>query len=288
MTSPRVASARQVLLGAWPASAHKQVGLEHSFFQSLRLPNGARKTTAPARLTDVDRLLGDYFRAGDSVHLLDVGISSGVTTLDLLDSLRGRGVRVSGVGTDICVRGYLSSVFGIDVLYDSAGHVLQLATRFFTRGRPDPSQRSLPSRALRIGMFALELPVVRRWAGRLGRSRTVDLLSPRLFRNRPFQVIEHDIARPMPAWDGTFDVLRAANVLNLDCFPADQIVAMFRNMAAWLKVGGVIVICRTSDADGRNHGSLYRKVSAFATFEPLRQVGDGFELDETLREEFCR
>src|SRR5438445_13438428 len=142
MPSSRIASARQVFLRNRPASPDEQVGLEKTFFKSLSLPNGTHKTTAPARLQDVDRIICEQFENARAVHLLDVGVSSGVTTLELLDRFDRQGVRTSGVGVDICVRGVLCSAMGIDVLYDPSGKVLQIATPFFARGRPHRSQRS--------------------------------------------------------------------------------------------------------------------------------------------------
>ena len=54
MKATRVASARQVFLSSRPAPADEQVRLENSFFRNVRLSNGTHKTTAPARLTDLD------------------------------------------------------------------------------------------------------------------------------------------------------------------------------------------------------------------------------------------
>jgi hypothetical protein len=287
MDGTRVASARQVFLRARPAPLDEQVRLENSFFKSICLPNGTHKTTARDRLADVDEVIGDHFRDSPSVRLLDVGISSGVTTLELIDRLEARGTRAGGVGIDICVRGFVWSFLGIDLLHDAEGHVLQVATPFFARGRPHRSQKSLRSRLLRLGMDVFEASPVPRWVARSRRSRPVSLVSPRLLGRGDFEVVEHDVARPMPAWEGTFDLVRVANVLNRDYFEPSHVVTMVKNLTSWLKVGGVLVICSTSAADGRNHGSFYHRRSAGPGLEPGHGFGQGYELEPVLHEAGC-
>ncbi len=282
MSSARVASARQVFLRARPAPAEEQVRLEKTFFKSISLANGTHKTTAPDRLADVDRLVCEQFAGAAAVRVLDVGISSGVTTLELLERLDRQGTRAGGVGVDICLRGVLCSLAGVDVLYDSAGRVLQLATPLFARGRPHRSQRSVQSRLLGLGMDVFESRRVRRVMMRPRRSRPLDLVTPRLLARPDFQVVEHDIAVPRPGWEGAFDLVRAANVLNLDYFPPEQIAAMIANLASWLRPGGVLVICRTSAADGANNGCLYRKTAGAPGLERTHRLGTGYELDHLV------
>ena len=286
MKATRVASARQVFLGSRPTSADEQVRLENSFFRNVRLSNGTHKTTAPGRLTDLDDVICRHFQQSESVHLLDVGISSGVTTLELLDCLESNGIRPSGVGVDICVRALFGSFLGMDVLYDSEGKVLQVATPFFARGRPHRSMKSLPSRMLGLGMHLLEAGFVRRWVAKGRRSCPLDLVSPRLLRRPGFKVVEHDVGQPMPAWDGSFDLARAANVLNLDYFAPAQIIGMVRNLILWLKPGGVLAICRTN-GEGGNNGTLYRKRPGTARLEHLSRLGGGYELDGLITETLC-
>jgi hypothetical protein len=276
MTHTPVTSARQIFFGSRAATAEEDVRREKSFFKSLCLPNGTHKTTAPGRLHDVDRLTAEGLAGRESVAVLDVGISSGVTTLELLDHLENRGLATRGVGVDICVRAALHSVLGLDVLYDAGGRVLQVATPLFARGRPDRSQTSLRSRALWTAMRVLELPPMRAVV-RTRRGRPIDLVSPRLSARRGFAVVEHDIARPRAEWDQAFDLVRAANILNSSYFPPDQIAVMLTNLTAWLRVGGLLVVCSTSAADGSNHGGLYRKLDPAGRVERVQRLGGGFE-----------
>jgi hypothetical protein len=277
-----VASAREVFFRSQPLAPDEQTALEASFFKSISTVNGTHKTTAPARLRDVDELVCDHLTGSGAVHLLDVGISSGVTTLELLERLDRAGVRPSGFGVDVCVHGLLCSSLGVDVLYDSAGRAVQLATPFFTRGRPHRTQRSLRSRLLRAALGAFDLRPVRWWMQRPRRTRHLDLVSRRLLERPDFRVRELDVARPVPEWSGSFDLIRAANVLNLDYFPEEQLVAMVQNLTIWLKPGGRLVICRTHAADGSNHGTLYQKRADSSELLRVRHFGTGYELDHRI------
>jgi hypothetical protein len=287
LRQPRVASARQVFFGGRPVPAEEQVRREVSFFKSIGLANGTHKTTAPGRLGDVDDLVCGHFKGRAAVRLLDVGISSGVTTLELLDRLEGQGTRAGGVGVDVCVRGEFCSFLGLDVLYDPEGRVLQVATPLFARGRPHHSLKSVPSKALRLGMDLLESAHVRKWLRGPRLSRPLHLVTARLSGRRGFEVVEHDVTLPRPAWDGSFDLVRAANVLNLDYFPPARLVTMVGNLTSWLELGGLLVLCRTSGDDGSNHGSIYRKRDGTPGLEHVERFGRGHELDPVIRETFC-
>jgi hypothetical protein len=283
----RVASARQVLLGNRPASTEAQAKLETSFFKSVCLPNGTHKTTAAARLRDVDEVICERLEDKKHVQLLDVGISSGVTTLELVDCMERSGIRVSGVGVDMCVRAFLWSLMGVDVLHDAAGHVLQIATPFFARGRPHRSQQTLQSKALGHLLNLLETPRVQRWMAKLRRPRSLDLVSTRLSKRTNFKVVEHDVALPMPVWDHTFDLIRVANVWNGAYFSPREIAHMAKNVISWLKNGGLLVICSTNASDGNNHGSVYRKEHDLPRLQLVQRFGRGFEFESLIDETLC-
>src|SRR5262245_56154644 len=288
MFGTRVASARQVFLKHSSNAVGDQVSREASFFRSLRMPNGTRKTTTPDRLTDVDQLVCDSFEEKRPIRLLDVGISSGITTLELLDRFERRGIPVEGIGVDICIRGMLCSFCGIDVLYDSEGHVLQVATPIVARGRSDRTQRSLQSRFLGLGMALFESSAVRRWMTNSNRSRSLDLVSPRLSARRGFEIVEHDVAKAMPEWNESIDVVRIANVLNLDFFNPSQVTTIVANLTSWLKVDGMLISCRTNTPNGTNHGSVYRKQAAAPSLRRVHLIGNGYEIDSLVDESFCK
>jgi hypothetical protein len=284
MRAHRVASARSVFSANESTPAEELVALERNFFRSICLPNGTHKTTSPSRLHDVDQVLGECLPVGAPIHLLDVGISSGVTTLELLDSIESQGHEVTGVGVDIRLHAYLKSWFGLDILHDADGHVLQVATPFFAKGRPDHPLLTARSRALQVFLNSVERHVVRRWLRSLEASTRITLVSPRILHRRGFRIVEQDIAKPIPEWAESYDVVRAANILNRSYFAPEVLARMVANLAACLRAGGLLVVCRTKE-DGTNDGTIFRKQSAPSAFLPIRRVGLGSEIEPLLLHE---
>jgi hypothetical protein len=278
-----VPSAADVFLRTAPRTPDDQQRAEESFFKNIRLRNGTRKTTAPGRLADVDRLLVRSLPPKERVSVLDVGISSGVTTLELLEHLDQQGVQVTGVGVDTCVRAYLRSMCGVDFLFDPARALLQIATPFFARGRPDHNRRSLAGKLLALGMNCLESPFVCRRLLDPDRSRPMMLVTSRLLERKCFSVVEHDVSRPMPEWRHAFDVIRAANVLNRAYFSEIELVMMAKNLTSWLADGGLLAVCRTNDADGSNHGSIFRKDGSASGLQLVDRIGHGSEIEPLIQ-----
>jgi hypothetical protein len=287
MQSKRVASARRALLENQPILPHERLELEKSFFKSLCMPNGTHKTTAAARLKDVDELIAGYLENRKNVRLLDVGISSGVTTLELLNTLESRGIHLSGIGVDICVRAFMRSFPGVDILHDARGNVLQVATPFFARGRPHPSQKSLRSKLLGVGIDMLEAGPVKKWLANCKLSRPLYLVTQGLLERKDFEVVEHDVTVSKVAWNDSFDLIRAANMLSRAYFSPSVVAVVVKNLTSWLRQDGLLVICGTAETDGKNDGSVYRKRNAPPWLQLVHSLRQGYELDALIQEMFC-
>ena len=279
----KVPPARDFFFPRRPLGVEEQNDVETRFFRQLRLPNGTYKTTYANRLPDVDAalcelLVADRTTADQShVHLLDVGVSSGITTRELLEAMEAHGIPREAVAVDLSVNAYLRRVLGVaDVLVDSEGHVLQLALPFVTKGRPhDPA--GSPARAL----LQQAIVVAERIVGGPGgaqRGQPVRLISPRLLRRPDVTVVEHDLTRHRPEWDGRFDVVRAANVLNLEYFDEGTLSRMLGYLAGYLRPGGLLVVVRTHDDTRTNHATIFRLVDA-ATPVPVARINEGSEVE---------
>jgi SAM-dependent methyltransferase len=247
--------ARAVLLG--DAVAHER---EEAFFRRLALPNGTFKTTRRGRLRDVDVwLLEQLSPLPASLEVLDVAVSSGVTTAELLEALRERGVVVQAVATDLTLLGELLC-FGshFDLLRDSRGTLLELRAGRFVKGRPHDLQS--PRRF--VGWFALAAiaGVLRmlRVAG-FGVSHKVPLLSLALRREAGVTLEEADLFHAEGRWRRAFDLVRAANILNPAYFGHEQLRAAAMILAGYLRPGGHLLVAQ-SDDDGPhgNRASLLR------------------------------
>ena len=206
--------ARAVLLDWRRRSATEQAALEKLFFTSLRMPNGAYKTTVGGRLRDLDERIVELLGARTGVRLLDVGVSSGVTTLDLIERLEAAGMACEAVAADLSVRARLfGAPLGVDVLTDLEGRTLQLAGPWGARGRP--------SRDGAAGAAFEALGRLLRLAA--GPGRDLKLATPRLEGRQDVEIVEQDVFAERPGWTGAFDLVRAANLLNLSYFPPERI-----------------------------------------------------------------
>ena len=242
--------AREFFFPPRSLGAAEQTDVETRFFRFLHLPNGTFKTTYANRLPDVDAALCDLLAAdvppSAPVRLLDVGVSSGMTTRELLEAMEARGLARKAVAVDISVNAYLRRVFGVaDVLCDPDGHVLQLALPgAVAKGRPHDT--ATPARAGLQRLFELAESVIGGAEG-ARRGTPVQLISPRLTQRSDVTVVEHDLTRHRPAWDGAFDVVRAANILNHDYFDESTLTRMIAYLRGYLRPGGIMVIVRTHD-----------------------------------------
>ena len=260
-------------------SPDEEVATETRFFRHLRLPNGTYKTTYPDRMPDVDTAVTGELTPGQHVDVLDVGISSGVTTLELVDALATRGVTSTVVAVDLSVGAFLVRFAGIDLLCDPAGRVLQIASPLGVKGRPHDPVGSLARGLLQRVFDASERLVS--GSGGVDRGTPLQLISPRLARRSHVAVVEHDLANARAEWVDRFDVVRAANVLNRDYFDEPTLTQMLGHLATYVRTAGLLVLCRTHDDSRTNHASVLRRGSD-GTFTLVSRVGAGSEIESLV------
>jgi hypothetical protein len=283
------------IFGTDPATrdAATQEDFERHFYSRLRLANGVYKTTHTRRFGDVNRLVNGLLPRGRRLEILDVGISSGISTLEWLDALREDGIDANVVGGDLDLTAYLISVGSwLDVLVDRNGYVLQmdLGPRSITNHLRHPLLRHVllaaPMWCLNtaFALFWTASPKLRRHVATNGgevtlgsgiRCRPLSLLSPRL-RGDAGIFVEDDIVVNTERYADRFDAIRAANVLNwyLD---AEMLVRMFETLRRRLRVGGLLVLCRT-DLHERNRGTIFR-MNERREFEVVSRVTGGSEIE---------
>jgi hypothetical protein len=247
--------------------------LEAAFFAGIQLPNGTFKTTGDHRLDDLNDCIALHLPVG-RVRAKDVAVSSGITTLEWYESLIGRGFTCEMTATDIDISARLVACRGeLVVLTSASGDVMQVDISGFAF-RPDQAGRR--ERLL----YGVPLQIAARAALRDRLTRTVqdiDLVSPRLSRNPDVHIVEEDLTRG-PA--GEWDVVRAANILNLGYFPEDVLELMVTNIARMVREAGLVAICRTVPTSG-NHASLFRRTDG--RLEPIDDLGSGSEIAHVAR-----
>jgi len=253
--------------------------METSFFARLQLRNGTFKTTGDRRLDDLNELVAQLLPRGRSLEILDTAVSSGITTLEWYEHLRGLGLQVHLSAGDLyCMAELLSWGRHFDLLVDDTGYVLQYETAGLA-WRPWTTPGDwIPLYAVAVRITALFfrlLKLLRRPV-----RRPLRLFSPRLLAVADIDLFEDDLFEENPAFAQKFDVIRAANILNIAYFPKERLELAIVRLAARLKTGGLLIVNRTN-LEGVNHGSVFR-LGPKRTFSVEGRVGDGSEIEELL------
>jgi SAM-dependent methyltransferase len=235
---------------------------ERRFFEKLRMPNGTWKTTYPHRLDDLNAALLSHLPRDRRLDAMDVGISSGVSTLEWVEQLQDAGVDCRIVAGDLGTRARLAS-WGdsVAIVFDGSGRrpllleVGGLAVPVFSARRSVRLVRSLLEPALR--------PVGRR-------ARRLWLVVPGLRERPEVELVEDDVTVPGHL-EGAFDVVRAANLVQRSYFDDATLRLILANLRSRLRPGGLLALCQSID-DG-NHATIFRLDGDH--FSAIASLGDG-------------
>jgi hypothetical protein len=297
-----IPTARQLFLEANLQLGNKAAArdlLEEKFFCSLQLSNRVHKRTWAGRFYDVDQtLIAEFKRLGVAPKtFLDVAVSSGASTVKWLESLQEAGLRPSMTATDLTMSAYLLRLLRwLHVLVDKEGFPLQYDVcglawrprcryRFYIFGnglltilwrmvyRGVARRYDLEKRlkSLNGNPPAIDDPVIK---------AQLKLVTYRLRDNKDIELLDDDITAPTPpSLKGRFEVIRAANILNLCYFSTQQLREAVRHLRdRMVGPGAFLLIVRTTDS---NHGSLFR-LDDNGSFEVRARVGKGSEIEDLV------
>ncbi len=259
--------------------------MEQDFFSSLMTSNKTYKTTFRQRFADANPHLVAHLRECTSrpVRVLDLGVSYGVSTLELHEDLRAAGIPARIVATDVLNDACLVRVGPrCHVLLDDSGFPLRFDLPWGTM-KPWVTADDYRSGRfiLRKGINKVLTRRARRIVARRGddeRITRVMLISPRLLANDDITVHSDDITHYNSAFAGNFDLVRAANLLNKGYFSEDALTAMIANAKRYLDAnGGYFFVVRTHQ-DNSNHGTLFR-LARNRQFEAVWRIGEGSEVE---------
>jgi len=260
-------------------AADADPALESAFFSALKMRNGTFKLTHPSRFAAVDAefgpLVGERLRGPCAV--LDIGASTGLTTIELAESLAAHGAKPQIVATDLFLDAHLVDLApGVHVLADPEGWPLQygvggVGIRSWVRRLDYVTLAVLPRLLVRA---LLQGKLRRRIAA--GKTQPVRMES-RALRGRPIQLVQSDIFEPEPAFDGRFDFIRAANILNLGYFAPDRISLAIANIRRYCRgAGALLLVVKTGGA--QHDGTLF-EMQPSGRFLALARIGQGSEIE---------
>jgi hypothetical protein len=244
--------------------------LERAFFWNVIARNGTFKTTNHRRLGDLNRAVLKHLPAARPLNIMDVAVSSGVSTGEWARDLDAAGIKHQMTAGDLLVHAWLISInTRLHVLVDKTGYPLQLdidgraiRTPFNKRDWLRHTAAILLTKlvlsraapAMRSGSFgALRNPPLSRFGVKY---RPLKLVSHSLRELTHIEVVEDDILNDH-GYAATFHVVRAANILNRVYFDDATLRAMLRNLRSRLMPGGLLIVCRTMDEDSANHATMF-------------------------------
>ncbi len=261
------------------------VAAERRAFSRLRLADGIFKTTVARRLGDVDtetiRLLSP---AATRIEVIDVGASSGTTSLELVEALEAAGFRSALTLTDLSLTARQVQVHrGYRVLVDGRGQLLQ---HQFLGVPIRPWRRRLDL----VTQFWIVIGLANAWYRRqaareqiaLTGARRILLVAPRAAAHPAITCEEGDVFATLPSTHAQrFDIVRAANLLLPDVFSADRISLAITQLKARMRGPGALLVLARSPAPGRpgaNRATIYRMDGEGALLVAAR-IGGGSEIE---------
>jgi hypothetical protein len=271
-----------------------QATLESEFFRRVMTRNKVTKTTCPGRLNDLNETVLPLLPNERPLHVMDVAISSGISTMEWIDDLRSKGIDVQMIGSDLTVKAYLISVCrAFEVLVDRQGCIMHFdISGIGIPGSANKPHYRLVTAALRMIFLSCRWlnGDLRRMVPRhlstldsrpLPNARTVTLVSTRL-QTCPFvEIMEDDIfGVPRHQLVRQLHVLRAANILNRRYFGDEALRGAVRNLRSRLRENGLLIVCRTGN-DGLNRATVFQLNSADRLDVVLR-LRDGSEIEELV------
>jgi SAM-dependent methyltransferase len=261
------------------------LALECEFFSNLKMRNGTFKLTRPSRFATLEAEFGPIVR--DRVKhgpcaVLDIGASTGLTTVELADFLRAQGAVPQVVGTDLFIEAHLVDLApGIHVLSDPEGWPLQygvagIGIRAWVRRLDFITLAALP---LLLARSLLQSRLRRRIAA--GATESVRMES-RALSGRPIRLLENDIFVPETGFEQRFDFIRAANILNLGYFGPDRLRIAIANIRAYCRgPGALLLVVKTA---GQRHDGTLFELGEAGIFKVLARIGNGSEIEGLVLE----
>lgn len=256
---------------------------ETRFFTALKTANATFKRTKAGRFAEVDAaIVAECARTSLRVdQLLDIGISSGITTLELTQMLRRAGHRAHVTGTDRSLAAMIVDLpMGCRALVEPGGHILQydvlgVAVRPWRRRLDYVTGMILVQAGLRslFGTAAVQAA-----QGLHGSGNSVKLVSRRLAQVADIDLIEDDVTEHRAWLEGRFNLIRAANILNRDYFTPEVLAGACVNLRSYMAgPGSMLLIVRTLGED-RQEGTLF-SMTDDRRLAVIRRFGHGSEIE---------
>ncbi len=249
--------------------------IEKDLFIRIVMSNGTTKTTYDNRLNDVNETLLKYIKHKKEISVNDVAISSGITTIELFNFLNNNLLTVNIVGGDAFLNGCLVNISTkIKALTDENMSLLLFNDENELFGNFHFKRLILSNPLIYLFVIA-KLRILK---GNITSNlvKKVQLVSRELLKEKNIKIMKDDFFEPKTNLYKKFDVVRAANILNLAYFKKDDLNIAINELKKRVMITGILIVVRTN-INGVNNGSLFQKISD-TQWELLEDINDGSEV----------
>jgi hypothetical protein len=249
------------------SQASYDAAFEQLFFERLRLANGTFKTTAVHRLDSTFPLIKRFLNHPEPIQVLDIGVSSAISTVELYEELMTYRKSVDITAIDLYIEATCRGQLNAHVLEDPQGY--PLAFGIFGRIQMMQTRRLKAALGLRV-VKNLIFHAIRNMSSA---KRSVRMLSRKAIQHPAIKAFEWDLFN-ISTLEARYDFVRAANVLNSNYFSDEKICIAVKEIFHTLNDQGFLLVVRTM-GDGSNHGTLFQKRAS--TFTVCESIGNGYE-----------
>jgi hypothetical protein len=241
-------------------------------YSDVPTTNGTSKQTQRGRFQDLEPIVLELLSATRTPRIHDVGVSSGITSVDLYEALLKKDFAAALVVSDQYAVYYWIEHNGGVAFYDADG-ILRYAYKRGVVGSAEDSSWFPISRAV-FKQFESPLPCG-------VEPHSIELYHPallRLVRAGKVKTCTYDVFTTKSPPE--YDFVRCMNLLNPKYFNQSDLLRALHNIGTSVRDGGVFQLGRTMP-DGLNHVSFFVRVGT--RFERAREVRDGSEIKSLLR-----
>jgi len=250
-----------------------RAAIEKAFFSQVVLANRTVKTTWDRRLDDLNAAALPLLKeiAAGPLNIMDVAISSGVSTAEWYEYLVAHEIQFNLVGTDSNLHATLHSTRNLALLMDEHDHLIHFD--LFGNGWP-PYQGGLHLHMLRHWIAVTGVAIARSFGARV-KKQDIQLVS-HIIQGNNFSLRQDDLLQPNPGeLKGAFTVVRAANILNYAYFKEDALRKILVNLKERLTPAGILIVCRTVEM--ANQGTIFQLENS--RLIPRIRLGEGSEIE---------
>lgn len=283
-----VPTARRIFLSE-KSNGNRQNEDEFRFFSSIKLKNGVTKTTDRNRMRDVDSWFYGFLPNGKVQTLLDVGISSGITTVELCELFEANKAeyRVTGMDSDLTAF-LLIFPDGKSVLTDKSGNPIhfEIGGKGFgyVKGTNVSHRVERALLKLRSGFFTNfrldgDLETIEKFTEKNGvEIHRIQLVCREIRENPSIKLLEESIFAENSG--EKYSAIRAANILNKGYFTDAQLADALGKLKNRLETKGFLLVCRTN-IEGQNNATLFT-LTEENKFALAGRFGEGSEIEDLV------